>query len=109
MKCFKCGKSLNQAWSFCPFCGERVKNDLFGGLNKMLSKVLKGLTGGRVKHQSFRIKFNNRDGFQPQVKRKSSGKQRVLSLPEELIEPEVSVSNGVNGLVVKAEIGRAHV
>ncbi len=90
MRCVKCGKQLRNEWNYCPFCGVRVeRNALLNAVNK----VIKGF----FKDGRFTIKL--RVGGSPQ-----RIQQQVIKLPDNVVEPESTISEVGDGLIISFKL-----
>lgn len=93
MICPQCHKKQASKWRYCPYCGLKIKR---GGL---LNRIVKQLFGpSKTRGKSFTIKIKSGGKKRQRVKR------RVLKLPEELEEPEVTVKKRGDGLEILIEL-----
>jgi len=119
MSCVSCGKRSAREWAFCPYCGTKIekKNNFFNNIEKMFKGLVgnfnKSLNMQPTKNNKITIRFVGPDGrvvTNVQSPKKINARpqervrQRVLKMPDKLVEPESKINRLGNELEVTVEL-----
>lgn len=109
MNCPNCDRKMNRKWSYCPYCGNNLKTNIFDNINKMINNVFEGFFNKPSgKNNKFTIRIKSPSGRvitnKPRKKKIIKRKKRMIKMPKKMVEPEVKVKRHGNELEIIIEV-----